>query len=144
MSKCHIACESMNTDEINYVSVDADQTIIKTSYLLLRLTMLWSNLKKVLVKLAHPPTQNQFLEWQPAASPLQRTSKRPQQFLALSGKLGRKYANFLFFFINKHSDHFISLTSGLITLKFYFKILHNIFDDFASSGLPSSSPWNRS
>ena len=36
-----------------------------------------------------------FLEWQPAASPLQRTSKRPQQFLALSGKLGRKYANFL-------------------------------------------------
>ena len=29
-----------------------------------------------------------FLEWQPAASPLQRTSKRPQQFLALSGKLG--------------------------------------------------------
>ena len=31
-----------------------------------------------------------------AASPLQRTCKRPQQFLALSGKLGRKYANFLF------------------------------------------------
>ena len=31
------------------------------------------------------------MEWQPAASPLQRTSKRPQQFLALSGKLGRKY-----------------------------------------------------
>ena len=31
-----------------------------------------------------------------AASPFQRTSKRPQQFLALSGKLGRKYANFLY------------------------------------------------
>ena len=43
-----------------YVSVDADQTIIKTSYLLLRLTVLWSHLKKVLVKLAHPPTQNQI------------------------------------------------------------------------------------
>ena len=39
----------------------------------------------------HLITNLLFLEWQPAASPFQRTSKRPQQFLALSGKLGRKY-----------------------------------------------------
>ena len=31
-----------------------------------------------------------------AASPLQRTCKRPQQFLALSGKLGRKYVKIVF------------------------------------------------
>ena len=50
-----------------------------------------------------------FLEWQPAASPFQRTSKRPQQFLALSGKLGRKYANFLFFFLSINKFAFVQM-----------------------------------
>ena len=44
-----------------------------------------------------------------AASPLQRTSKRPQQFLALSGKFGRKYANFLFFFLSINKSVFVQM-----------------------------------